>query len=213
MMFKAKPARKIVRPVLSSSKRCGLSIMGPAQLGRFWKPGGGQAGRHRHRWRHQSLDGANCTGCGDVTRVTPLTLYREWIVQAARQRGWGGPPFAFARNHVRQSSLEHLGLRGEGSTPVPLPPPDIIENIGFLSNLVDKPPGTPHNTGRRERAGDLFPGCRGHSRPTAHAHSEAMMRAVRTPMSLHRNVQSTRHTPIARKNSLTVAAVARAART
>ena len=32
MMFKAKPARKIVRPVLSSSKRCGLSI------GRFWKP-------------------------------------------------------------------------------------------------------------------------------------------------------------------------------
>jgi hypothetical protein len=125
----------------------------------------------------------------------------------------GRPPFAFARNHVHQSSLEHLGLRGEGSTPVPLPPPDIIENIGFLSNLVDKPPGTPHNTGRRERAGDLFPGCRGHSRPTAHAHSEAMMRAVRTPMSLHRNVQSTRHTPIARKNSLTVAAVARAART
>jgi hypothetical protein len=91
MMFKAKPARKIVRPVLSSSKRCGLSIMGPAQLGRFWKPGGGPAGRHRHRWRHQSLDGANCTGCGDVTRVTPLTPYREWIVQAARQRGWGGP--------------------------------------------------------------------------------------------------------------------------
>jgi hypothetical protein len=26
-----------------------------------------------------------------VTRITPLTLYREWIVQAARQRGWGGP--------------------------------------------------------------------------------------------------------------------------
>ena len=43
-------------------------------------------GRHRHRWRHQSLDGANR---GGVTRVTPLTLYREWIVQAARQRGWG----------------------------------------------------------------------------------------------------------------------------
>ena len=45
--------------------------------------------RHRHRWRHQSLDGANCTGCGDVTRVTPLMIYRERIVQAARQRGWG----------------------------------------------------------------------------------------------------------------------------
>ena len=58
-----------------------------------------------------------------VTRITPLTLYPEWIVQAARQRGWGGPPSAFARNHVRQSSLEHLGLRGEGLTPVPLPPP------------------------------------------------------------------------------------------
>jgi hypothetical protein len=38
MMFQAKPARKIVRPVLSSSKGCGLSIMGPAELGRFWKP-------------------------------------------------------------------------------------------------------------------------------------------------------------------------------
>jgi hypothetical protein len=37
----------------------------------------------------QSLAGADRTGCGDVTRVTPLTLYREWVVQAARQRGWG----------------------------------------------------------------------------------------------------------------------------
>jgi len=61
MMFKAKPARKIVRPVLSSSKRCGLSI------GRFWKP------------REDRQDGTaivgfiscstapNCTGC--LTRI------------------------------------------------------------------------------------------------------------------------------------------------
>ena len=25
----------------------------------------GQSGHSPHRWRHQSLDGANCTGCGD----------------------------------------------------------------------------------------------------------------------------------------------------
>jgi hypothetical protein len=70
--------------------------MGPAEHGRFWKP------------REDRQDGTaivgfiscstapNCTDCGDVTRVTPLTLYREWIVQAARQLGWGvlGPPRA-----------------------------------------------------------------------------------------------------------------------
>ena len=44
----------------------------------------GQSGHSPHRWRHQSLDGAYCTGYGDVTRVTPLTLCRERIVQAAR---------------------------------------------------------------------------------------------------------------------------------
>jgi hypothetical protein len=52
-----------------------------------------------------------------VTRVTPLALYREWIVQAARQGAWCGLA-ALARNHVRQNSLGYLGLRGEGSTPV-----------------------------------------------------------------------------------------------
>ncbi|HMI16588.1 MAG TPA: trypsin-like serine protease, partial [Bradyrhizobium sp.] len=26
-------------------------------------------------------------GCGGLTGVTPLTLYRDWIVQTARQRG------------------------------------------------------------------------------------------------------------------------------
>jgi hypothetical protein len=35
----------------------------------------------------------------------------------------GGLDPVFARHHVRQSSLEYVGLRGEGSTPVPLPPP------------------------------------------------------------------------------------------
>src|SRR5258708_19113889 len=33
------------------------------------------------------------------------------------------PGRAFPRNYVRRSSLEYSGLRGEGSTPVPLPPP------------------------------------------------------------------------------------------
>src|ERR1700716_1252315 len=63
-----------------------------------------------------------------VTRVTPLTFYRERIVQVAHQ-GAGAPQVhgglgrAFARYYVRRSSLEYSGLRGEGSTPVPLPPP------------------------------------------------------------------------------------------
>jgi len=46
--------------------------------------------------------------------------------EAAGQRGWGalGPPGpAFDRNHVRRNSLKYPGLRGEGSIPVPLPPP------------------------------------------------------------------------------------------
>jgi hypothetical protein len=35
----------------------------------------------------------------------------------------GGLGRAFARNYVRRNSLEYSGLRGEGSIPVPLPPP------------------------------------------------------------------------------------------
>src|SRR4030081_3422369 len=63
-----------------------------------------------------------------VTRVTPLTFYRERMVQVAHQ-GAGAPQVhgglgrAFARNYVRRSSLEYSDLRGEGSIPVPLPPP------------------------------------------------------------------------------------------
>ena len=66
--------------------------------------------------------------CLRVTRVTPLTFYPEWMVQVAHQ-GAGAPQVhggigrAFARNYVRRNSLEYSGLRGEGSTPVPLPPP------------------------------------------------------------------------------------------
>src|SRR6266436_1978359 len=63
-----------------------------------------------------------------VTPVTPLTFYPEWMVQVAHQ-GAGAPQVhgglgrAFARNYVRRNSLEYSGLRGEGSNPVPLPPP------------------------------------------------------------------------------------------
>src|ERR1700716_1262969 len=64
-----------------------------------------------------------------VTRVTPLTFYREWMVQVAHQGAGvpqvhGGLGRAFARNYVRRSSLDYSGLRGEGWIPVPLPPPD-----------------------------------------------------------------------------------------
>src|SRR5258707_1747019 len=64
-----------------------------------------------------------------VTRVTPLTFYPEWDGAGCHQ-GAGAPQVhgglgrAFARNYVRRNSLEYSGLRGEGSTPVPLPPPN-----------------------------------------------------------------------------------------
>jgi hypothetical protein len=53
--------------------------------------------------------------------------------------GLGRPPSAFARNQVRQSSLEHLGLRGEGSSPVPLPPPARPKPCILCANLATKP--------------------------------------------------------------------------
>jgi nucleoid DNA-binding protein len=131
MMFKTKPARKIVRagPVKAAKS---VSSMGPAELGRFWKP------------REDRQDGTaivgvvscstapNCTDCGDVTCVPPPTLCREWIVKAARQVGLGalGPPrVAFGRalpgttsarvrwstlgyvEKVRLLSLRHCHLR------------------------------------------------------------------------------------------------------
>ena len=34
------------------------------------------------------VDGA-AAGCGGITGVTPLTLYRDWIAQTARQWGAG----------------------------------------------------------------------------------------------------------------------------
>jgi hypothetical protein len=45
----------------------------------------------------------------------------------------GGLGRAFARNYVRRNSLEYAGLRGEGSTPVPLPPPDAIDIVIFFT--------------------------------------------------------------------------------
>src|SRR5258706_3919412 len=63
-----------------------------------------------------------------ATRVTPLTFCREWMVQVAQGAGapwvhlWRPWP-RLCRNYVLQSSLDYAGLRGEGSTPVPLPPP------------------------------------------------------------------------------------------
>src|SRR5258706_10420922 len=55
--------------------------------------------RHRHRWRHQSLDGANCTGCGNVTRLeqpraTPIAVLISWPTTHARFHA-GGICFRF----------------------------------------------------------------------------------------------------------------------
>ena len=46
----------------------------------------------------------------------------------------------FARNHVRQSALEYSGLRGEGSIPVPLPPPPRRGRIFSAKLLSDLSP-------------------------------------------------------------------------
>jgi hypothetical protein len=67
------------------------------------------------------------------------------MVQVAHQ-GAGAPQVhgglgrVFARNYVRRSSLEYSGLRGEGSIPVPLPPPACPKfSILRLNLLVIKP--------------------------------------------------------------------------
>jgi hypothetical protein len=36
-----------------------------------------------------STGAKNAAGCGGLTGVTPLTLYRDWILQTAR--AWGTP--------------------------------------------------------------------------------------------------------------------------
>jgi secreted trypsin-like serine protease len=36
-----------------------------------------------------STGASGSAGCGGLTGVTPLTLYRDWILQTARQRGFG----------------------------------------------------------------------------------------------------------------------------
>jgi hypothetical protein len=51
------------------------------------------------------MDGAGCPPGGGAPQVH------------------GGLGRALARNYVRRNSLEYSGLRGEGSTPGPLPPP------------------------------------------------------------------------------------------
>jgi len=81
-----------------------------------------------------------------VIRVMPLTFYPEWMVQVTHQgRGrlwfpYGGLGRAFARNYVRRNSLEYSGLRGEGSTPVPLPPPNHPrQGVLRATSLATKP--------------------------------------------------------------------------
>jgi hypothetical protein len=54
-----------------------------------------------------------------LSRGSP-DIARTWRGPMPEQGGLGP---VFARHHVRQSSLEYVRLRGEGSNPVPLPPP------------------------------------------------------------------------------------------
>jgi hypothetical protein len=82
--------------------------------------------RHSPSRRPQLLDRPNCiAGWGGPTGVSARALPRTDcpgpLPVGLRPRA--ALARALARNHARQSSLEYAGLRGEGSTPVPLPPP------------------------------------------------------------------------------------------
>ena len=66
---------------------------------------------------------------GDPRYATGFLPRNGWCRLPTRGRGapqvHSGLGRAFARNYVRRNSLEYSGLRGEGSTPVPLPPPEM----------------------------------------------------------------------------------------
>jgi hypothetical protein len=99
--------------------------------------------RHSRSWRPQLLDRPNCiAGWDGLTGVSARRLPRT---NCAGPCQWARRPRAalaraLARNHVRQSSLEYAGLRGEGSTPVPLPPPYDIDIVAVLLVFGIKPP-------------------------------------------------------------------------
>jgi hypothetical protein len=82
--------------------------------------------RHSPSWRPQLLDRPNCIGgWGGLTGVSARRFTQNGLCRPCQ---WARRPRAalaraLARYHARQSSLEYAGLRGEGSTPVPLPPP------------------------------------------------------------------------------------------
>ena len=48
-------------------------------------------------------------GCGGLTGVTPLTLYRDWIVQTARQWGSALARMNFAELRTRETIISTRG--------------------------------------------------------------------------------------------------------
>ena len=73
------------------------------------------------------------------------SLYREWIVRPRPPMRLGplGPPRkpswpCLCQEPRPPSSLEYLGLRGEGSIPVPLPPPAGFGSPYFLGTMGSK---------------------------------------------------------------------------
>jgi hypothetical protein len=119
----AKPARKIGRARLAKAAK---DAVGPRGL----------AGDYKGPVFEDRLDRHSAIVASPVARPTKLhrrlgrsdrrygpTPYPERIVQAAAS-GLGAPFSSCpCQKPRRQSSLEYAGLRGEGSTPVPLPPP------------------------------------------------------------------------------------------
>src|SRR6266850_4065528 len=83
-----------------------------------------------------------------VTRVTPLIFLPRLPKKdvAGCPPGGGAPQVhgglgrAFARNYVRRNSLEYSGLPGEGSTPVPLPPPSTWTVSHRAQSIIPKIP-------------------------------------------------------------------------
>jgi hypothetical protein len=80
--------------------------------------------RHATRHRHRSGPDFPCS----FPSWVPITRFICWPVKAAfpASAAIGPSPWqGGCRRAVRWVTIRHVGLRGEGSNPVPLPPPDL----------------------------------------------------------------------------------------
>jgi hypothetical protein len=131
----------------------------PQRLSRSSARRGSQSGPTAREWLPIHKDSSPSVQLGGRSKysafgkVTPLPQWHETggpylrvarprasLLRGAPRFAYGGPWRAFARNHARRSSLEYPGLRGEGSTPVSLPPPATRAPRLLLQSISRKSP-------------------------------------------------------------------------